>query len=107
MELMRNRYGYRLKPNNQLHYKDPTGYWYQLDDTIRQRFPTAKAVYFDAHHPLSTSTHLRFSKALRSYVVSQSRYLAAIEGGEQNPDEKVEMLANVFDGKPDTYPLSR
>lgn len=58
-------------PNNQLNYKDPTGYWYQLDDTIRQRFPNAKAVYFDAHHPLSTSTHLRFSKALRSYVFSR------------------------------------
>lgn len=58
-------------PNNQLHLKDPTGYWYQLDDTIRQRFPSATAVYFDAHHPLSTSTHLRFSKALRSYVFSR------------------------------------
>jgi len=31
-------------PDNQIHFKDPTGYWYKLDDTIQQRFPNSKAV---------------------------------------------------------------
>jgi len=58
-------------PDNQIHLKDPTGYWYQLDDTIKKRFPNSQSVYFNAHHPLSTSTHKRLSKALRSYIFSR------------------------------------
>jgi hypothetical protein len=58
-------------PDNQIHFKDPTGYWYKLDDTIQQRFPNSKAVYFDAHHPLRTSSHLKLSKAARSYIFSR------------------------------------
>ena len=56
---------------NQLHYKDPTGYWYKIDDTIQQRFANTKAIYFDAHHPLSTSAHQKYGKALRSYLLSR------------------------------------
>jgi len=58
-------------PTNQLHFKDPTGYWYKLDDSIQKRFTDTKAIYFDAHHPLSTSSQLKFSKAVRSYVCSR------------------------------------
>jgi hypothetical protein len=57
--------------NNQLNFKDPTGYWYALDDTIQRRFPGAKSIYLDAHHPLNTSTHLTLGKAVRSYVFSR------------------------------------
>jgi hypothetical protein len=59
------------RPDNQLHLKDPTGYWYKLDDSIQKRFPNAKAFYFDAHHPLSTSTHRKMSKAVGSYLFSR------------------------------------
>lgn len=58
-------------PDNQLHFKDPTGYWYKLDDTLQKRFPNAKALYFDAHHPLRTSSHLKMAKAVRSYIFSR------------------------------------
>ncbi|MEY4791830.1 MAG: hypothetical protein RIT34_637 [Bacteroidota bacterium] len=57
--------------NNQIHQKDPTGYWYAIDDSIKKRFPSAKALYLDAHHPISTSTHLRMGKAVRSYIFSR------------------------------------
>lgn len=56
---------------NQIHQKDPTGYWYALDDSIKKRFPEAKALYLDAHHPISTSTHLNMGKAVRSYIFSR------------------------------------
>lgn len=56
---------------NQLNFKDPTGYWYALDDSIQKRFPGAKSIYLDAHHPLNTSTHLTLGKAVRSYVFSR------------------------------------
>lgn len=61
----------RELPDNLIRYKDPTGYWYKLDDTIQKRFQGAKAIYLDAHHPLRTSSHLKFSKALLSYVFSR------------------------------------
>ncbi|MFM8596968.1 MAG: hypothetical protein ACKOBN_07750 [Flavobacteriales bacterium] len=57
--------------NNQFHEKDPTGYWYALDDSIIKRFPNAKPLYLDAHHPITTSTHLTMTKAVRSYVFSR------------------------------------
>jgi hypothetical protein len=62
-------------PDNQLHFKDPTGYWYKLDDSIQKRFPNSKAFYFDAHHPIYTSTHRKMSKALRSYLFSRFCWL--------------------------------
>ncbi|TAF90814.1 MAG: hypothetical protein EAZ48_00500 [Flavobacteriia bacterium] len=58
-------------PDNKIHLKDPTGYWYKLDDSIQKRFPNAKAFYFDAHHPLRTSTHRKMSKAVGSYLFSR------------------------------------
>ena len=62
-------------PDNQLHFKDPTGYWYKLDDSIQKRFPNCNVIYFDAHHPLSTSTHRKMSKAVRSYLFSRFCWL--------------------------------
>lgn len=58
-------------PNNQLHLKDPSGYWYKLDDTIMGRFKNSTAVYFDGHHPLSTSTHRTKLKVASSYFCSR------------------------------------
>ncbi len=52
--------------DNRLHKKDPTGYWYAIDDTILKRFPGVKPLYFDGHHPVSSSQHrteLNFAKA--------------------------------------------
>lgn len=62
-------------PNNQLHLKDPTGYWYKIDDSIQKRFVNSKALYFDAHHPIHTSTHRKMSKAVSSYLFSRFCWL--------------------------------
>lgn len=62
-------------PDNQLNLKDPTGYWYHLDDTIINRFTSTTAVYFDAHHPLSTSTHRTKLRVAKSYLFSRFCWL--------------------------------
>jgi hypothetical protein len=56
----------KFTTNNELHLKDPTGYWYKYDDTIIERFQPVTHIYFDGHHPVSSSMHrtnLRFAKA--------------------------------------------
>ncbi len=56
----------KVTTNNQLHLKDPTGYWYSYDDTIIKRFQPVTPIYFDGHHPVGSSMHktnLRFVKA--------------------------------------------
>jgi hypothetical protein len=62
-------------PDNKIHLKDPTGYWYKLDDTIQKRFADCQTIYFDAHHPIYTSTHRKMSKAVRSYLFSRFCWL--------------------------------
>ncbi len=57
--------------NNQLHLKDPTGYWYQYDDTIISRFQPITPLYFDAHHPLSNSMHRKKLRFLKAYLFSR------------------------------------
>jgi hypothetical protein len=56
----------KITTDNKLELKDKTGYWYNYDDTIISRFQPVQAIYFDGHHPISTSMHrniARFSKA--------------------------------------------
>lgn len=57
--------------NNQLHLKDPTGYWYQYDDTIIKRFQPITPIYFDGHHPLSNSMHRTKLRFLKAYFFSR------------------------------------
>jgi hypothetical protein len=57
--------------NNQLHFKDPTGYWYQYDDTIIKRFEPITPIYFDGHHPLSNSMHRTKFRFLKAYFLSR------------------------------------
>ena len=57
--------------DNQLHLKDPTGYWYQYDDTIIKRFQPITPLYFDAHHPLSNSMHRTKLRFLKAYLFSR------------------------------------
>ena len=57
--------------DNRLHEKDPTGYWYALDDTISKRFPGVKPLYFDGHHPAYTSQHRTELNVVKSYVISR------------------------------------
>lgn len=84
-------------PNNQLHFKDPSGYWYKLDDTIIGRFKNTSAVYFDAHHPLSTSTHRTKLRVAKSYFFSrfcwlrkESRWVLNKEINENGFQQRVE-----------------
>jgi hypothetical protein len=84
------------RPDNQLHLKDPTGYWYKLDDSIQKRFTNTGSVFFDAHHPITTSTHRVLRKAVRSYLCSRfcwlrkdSRWVLNKELNETGFEERV------------------
>jgi hypothetical protein len=57
--------------DNRLHEKDPTGYWYSIDDSIAKRFPGVKPLYFDGHHPASTSQHRTEFNFASSYFLSR------------------------------------
>ena len=57
--------------DNRLHEKDPTGYWYAIDDTIVKRFPNVKPLYFDGHHPVGTSQHRTEFNFAKSYFFSR------------------------------------
>lgn len=57
--------------DNRLHEKDPSGYWYAIDDTIAKRFPGVKPLYFDGHHPASTSQHRTEFNFATSYFLSR------------------------------------
>ena len=57
--------------DNRLHVKDPTGYWYAIDDTILTRFPGVTPVYFDGHHPVGTSQHRTEFNFAKSYFFSR------------------------------------
>lgn len=57
--------------NNQLHLKDPTGYWYNYDDTIIQRFNPVQATYFDGHHPVTYSMHRNNARFVKAYLFSR------------------------------------
>jgi hypothetical protein len=57
--------------DNRLHEKDPTGYWYAIDDTILKRFPGVKPLYFDGHHPVSSSQHRTELNFAKSYFLSR------------------------------------
>ena len=57
--------------DNRLHEKDPTGYWYALDDTIKKRFPGVTPIYFDGHHPVNTSQHRTEFNFAKSYFLSR------------------------------------
>jgi len=56
--------------DNRLHEKDPTGYWYALDDSISKRFPGVTPLYFDGHHPVNTSQHRTEFNFAKSYFLS-------------------------------------
>jgi hypothetical protein len=57
--------------NNRLHLKDLTGYWYDYDDTIIQRFQPVQAVYFDGHHPVTYSMHRNNARFVKAYLFSR------------------------------------
>ena len=61
----------KVTTDNALHLKDPTGYWYNYDDTIISRFQPVQAIYFDGHHPVSTSMHLTNARFLKAYFFSR------------------------------------
>ena len=62
--------------DNRLHEKDPTGYWYKIDDTIIQRFPGVKPLYFDGHHPVSSSQHRTNVNFAKSYLLSRFCFIS-------------------------------
>jgi hypothetical protein len=61
----------KITTDNALHLKDPTGYWYNYDDTIISRFQPVEAIYFDGHHPVSTSMHRTNARFLKAYFFSR------------------------------------
>jgi hypothetical protein len=61
----------KVTTDNSLHLKDPTGYWYNYDDTIISRFQPVQAIYFDGHHTVSTSMHLTNARFLKAYFFSR------------------------------------
>ena len=61
----------KVTTDNALHLKDPTGYWYNYDDTIISRFQPIQAIYFDGHHPVSTSMHRTNARFLKAYFFSR------------------------------------
>jgi hypothetical protein len=61
----------KVTTDNALHLKDPTGYWYNYDDTIISRFQPIQAIYFDGHHPVSTSMHRTTARFLKAYFFSR------------------------------------
>lgn len=57
--------------DNRLHLKDPSGYWYTIDDSIAKRFPGTTSLYFDGHHPASTSQHRTEFNFAKAYFFSR------------------------------------
>jgi hypothetical protein len=57
--------------DNQLHLKDPTGYWYNYDDTIISRFQPIIPIYFDGHFPVKSSMHRTNLRFLKAYFFSR------------------------------------
>ncbi len=76
--------------NNKLHLKDPTGYWYNYDDTIIKRFVPTTTLYFDGHHPLSNSMHRTKLRFIKSYFFSRFCFISKksrwVLNQEFNPD---------------------
>ncbi|MFZ9586163.1 MAG: hypothetical protein ACO29U_01070 [Crocinitomicaceae bacterium] len=62
--------------DNRLHEKDPTGYWYSIDDTIIKRFPGVTALYFDGHHPVSSSQHRTNVNFAKAYFFSRFCFIS-------------------------------
>jgi hypothetical protein len=65
-----------ITTNNKLHLKDPTGYWYEYNDTILSRFEPITPVYFDGHHPVSSSMHRTNFRFLKAYFFSRFCWLS-------------------------------
>jgi hypothetical protein len=61
----------KITTDNSLELKDKTGYWYNFDDTIIKRFQPVQAIYFDGHHPVSTSMHRTNTRFLKAYFFSR------------------------------------
>ena len=61
----------KITTDNSLELKDKTGYWYNFDDTIINRFQPVQAIYFDGHHPVSTSMHRTNTRFLKAYFFSR------------------------------------
>lgn len=61
----------KITTDNSLELKDKTGYWYNFDDTIISRFQPVQALYFDGHHPVSTSMHRTNARFLKAYFFSR------------------------------------
>jgi len=61
----------KITTDNSLELKDKTGYWYNFDDTIISRFQPVRAIYFDGHHPVSTSMHRTNARFVKAYFFSR------------------------------------
>jgi hypothetical protein len=58
-------------PSNIITKKDPTGYWYHLNDSIIKRFNSSQAIYLDGHHSIKTSMYKNFFHMSSSYLLSR------------------------------------
>lgn len=61
----------KITTDNKLELKDKTNYWYNYDDTIISRFQPVQAIYFDGHHPISTSMHRNIARFSKAYFFSR------------------------------------
>jgi len=61
----------KVTTDNAIYFKDPTGYWYDYDDTIIKRFQPVTPIYFDGHHPVTTSQHRSSARFLKAYFFSR------------------------------------
>lgn len=62
----------------------PDSYWMSYDDTLMKRFPGAKAIYINGHHPINTTPHHTKFKAISSYLVTRFAWLSRGPGWAMN-----------------------
>ncbi|NBV68071.1 MAG: hypothetical protein EBR74_05980 [Flavobacteriia bacterium] len=56
------------------------GYWYNIDDTIIQRFQPIVPYYISGHHPISTSAHRSKGRAAASYLLTRFCFFRSKKG---------------------------
>lgn len=49
----------------------PAGYWFEIDDTLINRFQPCTPLYINGHHPVSTSMHRSKVRSVRSWLVTR------------------------------------
>ncbi len=59
----------------------PDSYWFDIDDTIINRFKPAETYYIDGHHPVSTSTHRTLGKSYWSWFVTRFGWIGRSNWG--------------------------